>query len=149
VVTTTANHGLRSGETVTIAGGNSTVSIDGARVVTVTGLTTFTVPVDTSGGASAGTAGTVATPATPIPVPLAGRATMLVQTWEGNTAAVLLGHSATAFTARAYGATPAATDGCPILLANQSIPISLAAAVVLYARSTIAGQWVGTSEVAA
>lgn len=55
-VTTTANHGLTTGDTVTIEGSNSTPVIDGTRVVTVVSATKFTVPVNTSG---AGTAGTV------------------------------------------------------------------------------------------
>ena len=58
VVTTDRPHGLTSGETTTIAGSNSTTTIDGDRVVTVISPTSFSVPVDTSGGASAGTAGT-------------------------------------------------------------------------------------------
>lgn len=57
VVTTSTPHGLSSGQQINITGSNSSVSIDGQRIVTVTGPTTFTVPVDTSGGASAGTAG--------------------------------------------------------------------------------------------
>jgi len=56
VVTATA-HGFESGDNVTIAGSNSTPTIDGARVVTVTGVNTFTVPVNVT---VAGTAGTVA-----------------------------------------------------------------------------------------
>jgi hypothetical protein len=57
VVTCAANHGYQTGETVTIAGQSGTVSINGARVVTVTGATTFTVPVDcTAGGGTGGTA---------------------------------------------------------------------------------------------
>ena len=55
-VTTTASHGLTTGDTVTIEGSNSTPVIDGTRVVTVVSATKFTVPVNTSG---AGTAGTV------------------------------------------------------------------------------------------
>jgi hypothetical protein len=56
VVTTSAPHGLETGDHVTIAGSNSTPTIDGARVATVTGASTFTVPVNVS---VAGTAGTV------------------------------------------------------------------------------------------
>lgn len=53
VVTTTANHGLRTGDLVTIYGSTSTPSIDGTRSVTVTGATTFTVAVNVTvlGGA--------------------------------------------------------------------------------------------------
>ena len=133
VVTTTTNHGLRSGETVTIAGGNSTVSIDGARVVTVTGPTTFTVPVDTSGGASAGTAGTVATVATPL-TPLAGRAAELIRADRKNTAIVYVGSGTVT-------ADDTATGGMD-LAPGESMPYPMGAATVLYARSTIASQLV-------
>jgi len=57
VVTCGSPHGLRSGDTVTIVGSNSTTSIDGTQVVSVLTDRTFSVPVDTSGGAAAGTAG--------------------------------------------------------------------------------------------
>ncbi len=57
VVTSGSPHGLRSGDTVTIVGSNSTTSIDGTHVVSVLTDRTFSVPVDTSGGAAAGTAG--------------------------------------------------------------------------------------------
>ena len=57
VVTCSANHGYQTGDTVTIASQTGTVSINGSRVVTVTGATTFTVPVDcTAGGGTGGTA---------------------------------------------------------------------------------------------
>ena len=57
VVTCAANHGYQTGDTVTIANQSGTVSINGSRVVTVTGATTFTVPVDcTAGGGTNGTA---------------------------------------------------------------------------------------------
>ena len=79
----------------------------------------------------------VALPATP----LAWRATMLVQADSANTANIYLG----AATVTADGA---ATGGI-MLLPGQSIPISLAAAVILYARSTVASQLVRTFEVAA
>jgi hypothetical protein len=59
VVTTSAPHGLTSGETVVIAGHTSTPTINGSRVVTVTGPTTFTVPVNVTVAGTAG--GTVAT----------------------------------------------------------------------------------------
>ena len=54
LVTCAAAHGLRTGETVTIAGTNSTPVLDGSHVVTVTGPTTFTVAVHTTGTGSAG-----------------------------------------------------------------------------------------------
>jgi len=57
VVTTSTPHGLCDQQQISISGSNSSVTIDGKRIATVTGPTTFTVPVDTSGGASAGTAG--------------------------------------------------------------------------------------------
>jgi hypothetical protein len=43
---TSANHGLVTGQTIVIAFTDSTPVIDGSRVVTVTGLNTFTVPVN-------------------------------------------------------------------------------------------------------
>lgn len=57
-VVTVAAHGFANGDSVSIVGSNSTVSIDGDWVVSGVTTNTFTVPVDTSGGASAGTAGT-------------------------------------------------------------------------------------------
>jgi hypothetical protein len=59
VVQTNAVHGMATGDSVTIAGSNSTVSIDGNWPITYVDPTHFSVPVDTSGGASAGNAGTV------------------------------------------------------------------------------------------
>lgn len=56
-VVTCASHGLYTGQTITVSGSNSTPTIDGARVVTVLSVNTFSVPVDTSAGV-AGTAGT-------------------------------------------------------------------------------------------
>ena len=47
-VTTRSDHGLTTGDTVTIAGSNSTPSLDGSHTVTVTGTDTFTVAVTTS-----------------------------------------------------------------------------------------------------
>jgi len=44
-VTTTNPHGLVTGDKIFIVGSNSTPTIDGTRVVTVTGTNTFTVPV--------------------------------------------------------------------------------------------------------
>ena len=57
VVTTTKPHGLVTGQSVDITGSNSTTTIDGKRTVTVTGASTFTVPVDCTSGA--GTAGSL------------------------------------------------------------------------------------------
>lgn len=57
VVTTTGEHGLSSGETVTIDGTSGyTPDLDGVYDVTVTGDTTFTVPVSVT---TAGTGGEV------------------------------------------------------------------------------------------
>ena len=56
VVTTTAAHGYKSGDTVVISGSNSTPTINGSRVVTVISPTTFSVPVNVT---TAGTAGSV------------------------------------------------------------------------------------------
>lgn len=57
VVTTTAPHGLATGETVKIAGvTGGTPTINGnTRVVTVTGASTFTIPVNASAGGTGGT----------------------------------------------------------------------------------------------
>jgi len=56
VVTTSAPHGLETGDHVTISGSNSTPTLNGSRVVTVISATTFSVPVNVT---VAGTAGTV------------------------------------------------------------------------------------------
>jgi hypothetical protein len=85
---------------------------------------------------------TVGATAVPLPAtPLAGRAVMLIQADPANTANIYLGASTVT-------ADTAATGGI-MLLPGQSVPISLAAAVILYARSTIAGQLVRTFECAA
>jgi hypothetical protein len=85
---------------------------------------------------------TVGATAVPLPAtPLAGRATMLVQASPTNTASIYLGASTVT-------ADTAATGGI-MLLPGQSIPISLAAAVILYARSTADAQLVCVLEVAA
>jgi hypothetical protein len=57
VITTSAAHGLATGDTVTIAGhADSTPDINGEEAVTVTGPTTFTVDQDVSVGGTGGTA---------------------------------------------------------------------------------------------
>lgn len=56
VITTSRNHGISNGQTVRIAG-NSQGAVNGDLVATVVSTTTFTVPVDLSGGG--GTGGTV------------------------------------------------------------------------------------------
>jgi len=53
-VVTTAAHGFTTGQTVNITGQSGVVSINGQRVVTVLTATTFTVPVDCTGGAGTG-----------------------------------------------------------------------------------------------
>jgi hypothetical protein len=61
VITTSVPHSLTSGDTATIAGTTTTPTVNGARAVTVTGPTTFTVPVNVTIGQSAA-AGTIARP---------------------------------------------------------------------------------------
>lgn len=58
VVTTATPHGLATGQTIVISGSNSTPTLNGSQVVTVTGVSTFTVPVNVS---VAGTTGSIAT----------------------------------------------------------------------------------------
>jgi DNA-binding XRE family transcriptional regulator len=56
VITTAANT-FKSTDTVTIAGhSGSTPTINGERVATVTGGTTFTIPINVTGGGTGGTA---------------------------------------------------------------------------------------------
>lgn len=72
VVTTSVPHSLQNGATSTIAGTTTTPTINGARVITVTGPTTFTVPVNVTDGQSTA-AGTVATPTwaeSDVPLPI-------------------------------------------------------------------------------
>jgi len=54
VVTTGRDHLLRTGDTVTIAGSDSTPSLNGLHTVTVTGARTFTVPVNVTAVATVG-----------------------------------------------------------------------------------------------
>jgi len=54
-VITSAGHGLSSGQRITITGSNSTPSIDGSHIVTVTTANTFTIPVNVTGAGTAGT----------------------------------------------------------------------------------------------
>jgi len=57
VITTSAAHSFVSTDTLTIAGHTgSTPAVDGERVATVTAPTTFTVPINVTGGGSGGTA---------------------------------------------------------------------------------------------
>lgn len=56
VITTAKNHGLTTGDVVLIAGhSGSTPTINGSRVATVTGLTTFTIPLNVTVGGTGGT----------------------------------------------------------------------------------------------
>lgn len=50
VVTTSAPHSLANGVTYTLADTVTTPTVNGARVITVTGQTTFTVPVNVTAG---------------------------------------------------------------------------------------------------
>lgn len=62
-VTTSAAHGLQSGQKITIAGAiGDWAATNGDQIVTVTGTTTFTIPPDSSGysGSFAGTMSTFA-----------------------------------------------------------------------------------------
>jgi hypothetical protein len=61
VITTATSHGLVSGTTYTVTGTTTTPTVNGPQVVTVTGPTTFTVPVNVTVGQSSA-AGTVGTP---------------------------------------------------------------------------------------
>lgn len=54
VITTGTAHGLTTGQTVTLVGDDSTPSLNGSHVVTVTGAETFTVPVDVTSAGSTG-----------------------------------------------------------------------------------------------
>ena len=56
-VTTSAAHGMTSGDSVTIAGhSGSTPDINGVHVITVTGASTFTIPVNVTVGGTGGSA---------------------------------------------------------------------------------------------
>jgi len=55
---TCTGHGFSSNDYIWISDSNSSVPIDGLQKITVIDANTFTVPINTSGGASAGTAGT-------------------------------------------------------------------------------------------
>lgn len=57
-ITTSSAHGLKNGRLVTITGSDSSPSINGSHVVTVTGANTFTIPVTV---VTAGTTGSFAT----------------------------------------------------------------------------------------
>lgn len=55
-VVTVGTHTFQTGDTVTIAGSNSTPSIDGAHVITRISTTQFSIPVTVTNAGSAGTA---------------------------------------------------------------------------------------------
>ena len=101
------------------------------------------IPV-TPGGLAGSIKQTVtAVGATAVPVPttaLTNRSSILVQAPADNTLNIYLGASTVT-------ADEAATGGIK-LLPGQSIPLNLAAGVVLYARSTSTGQHVVTLEAA-
>lgn len=75
VVTTDGPHSLVTGATYTLAGTSTTPTLNGAQIVTVTGPTTFTVPVNVTVGqsAEAGTISNVVYTSATVPKP--------VQTW--------------------------------------------------------------------
>jgi len=54
-ITTATDHGLQTGDSVLIAGDNSTPSLNGGHTVTVTGDDTFTIAVEVTTAGSAGT----------------------------------------------------------------------------------------------
>lgn len=66
VVTTAAAHGFLTGQTVNFAGTSTTPDVSGNNVATVTGATTFTIPVNVTGG-QAGAAGSVSALAASVP----------------------------------------------------------------------------------
>lgn len=55
VITTATDHGLQTGDSILIAGDNSTPSLNGGHTVTVTGDDTFTIDVNVTNAGSAGT----------------------------------------------------------------------------------------------
>lgn len=78
VITTSVPHSLVSGTTYTVGETDTTPTINGAQVVTVTGATTFTVPVAVTIGQS-DAAGTVGSPSwTEATVPMSVQAATLV-----------------------------------------------------------------------
>lgn len=81
VITTTVPHSLATGATYTLAGLTTTPTVNGPQVVTVTGPTTFTVPVNVTAGqtAEAGTVGSVVYSSATVPK-AAQAATLLVLT---------------------------------------------------------------------
>jgi hypothetical protein len=58
-ITTSSNHGRTTGDVVDISGHGPNFGANGQYAVTVTGLTTFTIPVDTSAGTPGTTSGNV------------------------------------------------------------------------------------------
>ena len=131
------------------ATGANTVAVDASGVLSVK---TGTSALDVSQpGLSGGVKTTwISVPTTAnayLPAaPLAGRATSLVQAWEGNPLPIFIGEAG--ITARVFGATPGANDGI-LLLAGQNYPNPVAAGVLLCMRATATGCYVGIQEVAA
>lgn len=105
VITTSANHQLSTGQTVTIAGHTgSTPAINGSRVVTVLTATTFTIPLNVTVG---GTGGTVLGPE--------GSSQVKPNFCEGVV-------ETNAIRYRADGTNPTASVGVP-LVANDRIAV--------------------------
>lgn len=78
VITTSTPHSLVTGTSYTMTGTTTTPTVNGAQVVTVTGPTTFTVPVNVTVGQSA-SAGTVGPPVwTDVTVPRPVQAAILL-----------------------------------------------------------------------
>lgn len=78
VITTDMPHALISGVTYTLTGTTSTPTVNGSQLATVTGPTTFTVPVNVTVGQTTA-AGTVGAPAfTSATVPLNVQAAILL-----------------------------------------------------------------------
>tara|TARA_R110002020_G_scaffold39420_1_gene117259 strand:- start:3142 stop:5433 length:2292 start_codon:yes stop_codon:yes gene_type:complete len=66
VVTTASDHGLRTGDSVTIFGSNSTPVINGTFTVTVINTTSFSISVNVTSAGTAGTADVSAAYLTPV-----------------------------------------------------------------------------------
>ena len=135
-VTTLDNHGLTNGDTIfftTSTTANAALTAAPQQVVTVTGLKTFTVPVNVT--TTPGTAGTVTVAPRPVPAtPLADRTSLLVQARSANSVAVFVGDDTV---------TPA--TGIE-LLPGVALQRDYADTVELYACAAVAGQVVATLE---
>jgi hypothetical protein len=80
VITTSQPHSLISGTTYTIVGTTTTPDVNGARVVTVTGPTTFTIPITVTAGqtTAAGTIGTPNWTDSTVPAPVQAAALLML-----------------------------------------------------------------------